>query len=410
MDLHQRQLLSRRTVLGGLALLPFAATRAPAQALAPSQELQRAPPPIIAADQVLNVMEFEALARNALPPAHFGYIATGADDDRTVVRNHDAFSHYEIRAHRFSDLTHLTTATRVFGAAWPTPVYLSAVSAMRAYHADGEIAAASAAGSRSVQMMLSTGTSLPIEAVVAARGGAIWQQLYPTDDWSVTTGIIRRAQDAGCPDIVLTADVRGARNNETLKRAMVADSRHCTDCHVGNSHDMWRRGPMFAGLDVSRVTTLAPPDLSPAFLDRLRVEVKGRLLIKGVVTQEDAVLAVEHGADGIIVSNHGGRNEDTLRATVDCLPEVAAGARGRIPVFLDGGVRRGTDVFKALAFGATAVGLGRPQAWGLAAFGRSGVEAVIDILNRELAAIMRQAGTPTIADIRPSLVVRSPYG
>lgn len=410
MDLHQRQLLSRRTVLGGLALLPFAATRASAQALAPSQELQRAPPPIIAADQVLNVMEFEALARNALPPAHFGYIATGADDDRTVVRNHDAFSHYEIRAHRFSDLTHLTTATRVFGAAWPTPVYLSAVSAMRAYHADGELAAASAAGSRSVQMMLSTGTSLPIEAVVAARGGAIWQQLYPTDDWSVTTGIIRRAQDAGCPDIVLTADVRGARNNETLKRAMVADSRHCTDCHVGNSHDMWRRGPMFAGLDVSRVTTLVPPDLSPAFLDRLRVEVKGRLLIKGVVTQEDAVLAVEHGADAIIVSNHGGRNEDTLRATVDCLPEVAAGARGRIPVFLDGGVRRGTDVFKALAFGATAVGLGRPQAWGLAAFGRSGVEAVIDILNRELAAIMRQAGTPTIADIRPSLVVRSPYG
>jgi (S)-2-hydroxy-acid oxidase len=167
---------------------------------------------------------------------------------------------------------------------------------------------------------------------------------------------------------------------------------------------------MFAGLDVSRVTTLVPPDLGPAFLDRLRVEVKGQLLIKGVVTEEDAALAVEHGADAIIVSNHGGRNEDTQRATVDCLPEVAAGVRGRIPVFLDGGVRRGTDVFKALALGATAVGLGRPQAWGLAAFGRPGVEAVIDILNRELSAIMRQAGTPTIADIRSSFVVRSPYG
>ncbi|MGB6308879.1 MAG: alpha-hydroxy acid oxidase [Steroidobacteraceae bacterium] len=410
MDLSQPQVLSRRAVLGGLALLPLAGTRAPAQALPASQEFQRAPPPITAADQVLNVMEFEALARNALPPAHFGYIATGADDDRTVVRNHDAFSHYEIRAHRFSDLTHLTTATRVFGAAWSTPVYLSAVSAMRAFHPDGEVAAASAAGSRSVQMMLSTGTSLPIEAVVAARGGAVWQQLYPTDDWSVTIGIIRRARDAGCPDIVLTADSRGARNNETLKRAMLADNRHCTDCHVGDSHDMWRRGPMFAGLDVSRVTTLVPADLSQAFLDRLRVEVKGRLLIKGVVTEEDAVLAVEHGADAIIVSNHGGRNEDTLRATIDCLPEVAAGARGRIPVFLDGGVRRGTDVFKALALGATAVGLGRPQAWGLAAFGRPGVEAVIDILNRELAAVMRQAGTPTIADIRSALVVRSPYG
>jgi 4-hydroxymandelate oxidase len=317
---------------------------------------------------------------------------------------------YPRRTSDISPLEQTTTATRVFAAAWPTPIYLSAVSAMRAFHPEGEIAAASAAASRSLQMMLSTGTSSPIEAVVAARGTAVWQQLYPTDDWSVTSGIIRRAREAGCPDIVLTADSRGARNNETLKRAMLADSRHCTDCHVGNSHDMWRRGPMFAGLDVSRVTTLVPPDLGPAFLDRLRVEVKGRLLIKGVVTEEDAVVAVEHGADAIIVSNHGGRNEDSLRATADCLPEVVAGVRGRIPVFLDGGIRRGTDVFKALALGATAVGLGRPQAWGLAAFGRSGVEAVIDILNRELEAIMRQAGTPTIADIRSSHVIRSPYG
>lgn len=407
MNITRRQAISRRAVLGGLAALPFAGSRAPADSLPPSQEFQRALPPITTADQVVNIMELEALARNALPPAHFGYIATGADDDRTVVRNHDAFSHYEIRAHRFNDLTHLTTATRVFGAAWPIPIYLSAVSAMRAFHPDGEIAVASAAAGRSMQMMLSTGTSLPIEAVVAARGAALWQQLYPTDDGSVTAGIIRRARDAGCADIVLTVDSPGARNNETLKRAMLADSRHCTDCHINNSHDMWRRGPMFTGLDVSKVTALAPSDLGPAFLDKIRVGVKGRLLIKGVVTEEDAVLAVEHGADAIIVSNHGGRNEETLRATVDCLPEVVAGARGRIPVFVDGGIRRGTDVFKALALGATAVGLGRPQVWGLAAFGRTGVEAVIDILNRELSAIMRQAGTPTIADIRSSLVVRS---
>jgi (S)-2-hydroxy-acid oxidase len=356
----------------------------------------------------LNVQDFEPLAQTALPPAHFGYIATGSDDDYTVRRNHEAFSHYEIRTHRFSDLTRLTTDTRVFGAVWPAPIYLSAVSAMRAFHPEAELAVARAASTRFIQMMLSTGTSSPVQAVVAARGTAVWQQLYPTDDWSVTVGLIRRAREAGCSDIVLTADSRGARNNETLKRAMLADNRHCTDCHVGNSHDMWRRGPMFAGLDVSRVTALVPPDLSPPFLDKLRDEVKGRLLIKGVTTREDAGLAVEHGADAVIVSNHGGRNEDTLRATVDCLPEVIAGVRGRVPVFVDGGIRRGTDVFKALALGATAVGIGRPQAWGLAAFGQSGVEAVIDILDRELAAIMRQAGAPTIADITPQLVVPSP--
>ena len=404
------QILSRRAVLGGLAMLPFASARTPGQAVPPSQAFRRIAPPIISADQALDVMEFETLARAALPPAHFGFVATGADDDRTVVRNHDAFSHYEIRARRFSDLSHLSIATRVLGVAWSTPIYLSAVSAMRAFHPDGEIAVAGAASSRSVQMMLSMGASSPVEAVVATRGSAVWQQLYPTDDWSITTGVIRRARDAGCPDVVLTADARGARNNETQTRATRVDSRRCTDCHVNGPDETWRRAPMFAGLDTTKVTALTPPDLGPAFLDKVRAEVKGRLLIKGIVTEQDAALAVDHGADAIIVSNHGGRNEETLRATIDSLPEVLVGARGRVPVLLDGGIRRGTDVFKALALGAAAVGVGRPHAWGLAAFGRPGVEAVIDILNRELSAIMRQAGTPTIADIRSSFVVRSPYG
>jgi 4-hydroxymandelate oxidase len=135
--------------------------------------------------------------------------------------------------------------------------------------------------------------------------------------------------------------------------------------------------------------------------------VKGRFLIKGIVTGEDANIAIEHGADGIVVSNHGGRNEETLRASFDCLPEVVAAARGRVPVFLDGGIRRGTDIFKALALGAAGVGIGRPQAWGLVAFGQSGVEAVIDILNTELTSIMRQAGTPTVASITREFVARA---
>jgi 4-hydroxymandelate oxidase len=403
--------LSRRRFIGGLTAVPTLWSRAMADdTLPPSRLFRRVPPPVTSADQVINIMDFEPLARDALPPAHFGYIATGADDDRTVARNHDAFSQYEIRAHRFNDLSHLTPSLSVFGASWPSPLYLSAVSAMRAFHAEGELAVARAAGTRSMQLMLSTGSSTALEAVNEARGAPNWQQLYPTDDWAVTAGIVQRAEKAGCSAIVLTVDSRGARNNETLKRAMQSDSRHCVDCHVGNSHDMWRRGPIFEGLDVSRVTGLAPPDLTIAFLDRLRALVKGRLIVKGVVTGEDASIAVEHGADGIVVSNHGGRNEETLRATVDCLPEVVAAVRGRVPVLIDGGIRRGTDVFKALALGASAVGIGRPQAWGLAAFGQPGVEAVIDILNRELAAIMRQAGTPTLASITREHLVRSRDG
>jgi (S)-2-hydroxy-acid oxidase len=394
--------------MSALAALPALSLRAAADEAAapPSMLFRRAPPPLTGADQVLNIADFEPLARDALPPAHFGYIATGADDDRTAMRNHEAFSNYEIRARRFTDASHTDTRTTVFGATWPTPVYLSAVSAMRAFHPEAELAVARAAKTRSMQLMLSTGSSTPPEAVMEARGAPLWQQLYPTDDWTVTTGIIRRAEAAGATAIVLTVDVRGPRNNETLKRAMLVDNRRCTDCHVNNSHDTWRRAPMFAGLDVSHVTALTPADQSVGFLRKVRSVVKGRLIIKGVVTGEDAAIAVENGADGIVVSNHGGRNEETLRPTIDCLPEVIAAVRGRAPVFVDGGVRRGTDVFKALALGATAIGIGRPQAWGLAAFGQAGVEAVIDILNRELAAIMRQAGTTRISNITRDYITR----
>jgi isopentenyl diphosphate isomerase/L-lactate dehydrogenase-like FMN-dependent dehydrogenase len=156
---------------------------------------------------------------------------------------------------------------------------------------------------------------------------------------------------------------------------------------------------MFAGLDVSRVTQISPTILSVQFLERLRKLVTVKFLVKGIVTAEDATLAMQAGVDGIVVSNHGGRQEETLRSTIECLPEIVAAVGGRVPVFIDGGIRRGTDIFKALALGATAVGIGRPQAWGLAAFGQPGVEAVSDIFTRELRTIMRQAGTPDLKSI-----------
>ena len=404
--MHRRyRPLTRRAFVGGLTTLPafaFADETAP-----PSVLFHREPPPISAADQVLNVMDFEALARTALPPAHWAYIATGVDDDLTVAKNHEAFGRYQIRARRFADLTHLDTSRTVLGERWPSPLYLSAVSSMRAFHPLGEVAVAQAARARGTRQMLSSGTSASLEEVIAAGGTPPWQQLYPTNDWNVTLGVVRRAEGAGCPAIVLTVDgIAEPRNNETLARAMRADNRNCVSCHRNNSHDMWLRGPLYQGLDVSQVTGLVPQDLTLAWLDRLRAAVKGRLMVKGIVTAEDAALAVAHGADAVIVSNHGGRNEETLRASIDCLPEVVAAVRGKVPVFVDGAIRRGTDIFKALALGATAVGIGRPQAWGLAAFGESGVDRVIAILNRELDAIMRQAGTPAIASITPAHVLR----
>lgn len=404
--------LTRRSFISGLTALPAFLSAARADdTLPPARRFHREPPPITSAGQVLDVMGFEPLAREALPPAHFAYLATGVDDDLTVVRNHTAFSHYEIRARRFSDLSHLDLSRTVLGARWPSPLYLSAVGSMGAFHSEAELTVARAARARSMQMMLSSGASTAVEPVAQARGAPLWQQLYATDDWAVTLGLLRRAEAAGCTAIVLTIDAPVyPRNNETLKRAMLEDNRQCSACHANNNHDMWRHGPMFSGLDVSHVSALQPAALTVEFLDRLRAQVKGRLFVKGIVTAEDAALALAHGADGIIVSNHGGRNEESLRASIDSVPEVVAAVAGRIPVFVDGGFRRGTDVFKALALGATAVGLGRPYIWGLAPFGQPGVEAVIDILNRELAEIMRQAGTPSIGAITPAHVVRARDG
>jgi 4-hydroxymandelate oxidase len=398
--------VTRRVVLGGLATLPIALARSFSEDNPPpSRAYLRPLPPVTAANQVLNVMQFEALAREALPPAHFGYIATGNDDDKTVLRNQDAFSHYEIRSRRFVDVSRSDTSRSIYGTAWPTPIYLSAVSGQRAFHPDAELGTARAAKSRSTLMMLSNVGSTPIEPVMEARGAPIWQQLYATDDWRVTEGVVKRAEQAGCAAISLTVDSMPNRNNETLQRAMQSDSRTCTQCHINNSHSTLFKAPMYAGLDLSNAHDLTSTKMTWDYLDKLRKLVSVKLLIKGIVTGEDAALCVKHGADGIVVSNHGGRQEETLRSTLECLPEIADAVHGRVPVFLDGGVRRGTDVFKALALGATGVGIGRPQAWGLAAFGQSGVEAVIDILNRELVHIMLQAGTPTLASITREHVV-----
>jgi isopentenyl diphosphate isomerase/L-lactate dehydrogenase-like FMN-dependent dehydrogenase len=158
------------------------------------------------------------------------------------------------------------------------------------------------------------------------------------------------------------------------------------------------------------VAELEPQDLDWAFFDRLRGLWKRKLLIKGIVTKEDAELAIEHGADALFVSNHGGRGEDSGRASIDSLPEVVEGVRGRVPVIVDGGIRRGSDIFKALALGANAVAIGRPYIWGLASFGQAGVEKVIDLLRDELTVNMRQAGTASIADIKPSYLVDNRRG
>jgi 4-hydroxymandelate oxidase len=215
---------------------------------------------------------------------------------------------------------------------------------------------------------------------------------------------VRRVEAAGCPVVVLTVDEDGGRNTETQKRLTRADTRACASCHQsppGTPLGKQNR-PMLTDIGD---TIYNSPAATWELVDRLKNLTRLKLIIKGLETREDAELACEHGADGIVVSNHGGRALETGRGTIECLPEVVGAVRGRIPVLVDGGFRRGTDVFKALALGARAVGIGRPYLWGLGAFGQPGVERVLEILNAELLLTMRQCGARSVPEITRSFLV-----
>jgi 4-hydroxymandelate oxidase len=359
---------------------------------------------ITSPDQAFDVMDFEPVARKVLPPAHFGYLATGVDDDATVRANREGFSHWEIRSRRMVDVSKVDMSVQLFGMPWTSPIVLAPVSSQKAFHPDGEIASAKAARAKGHLQILSTVASASVEEVTAARGAPVWQQLYTTDVWDLTRAIVKRAEAAGSPVLVLTVDLQPNSNRETLWRSRKTDTRKCTACHQPGFGNYLHQFPMFDGLDVSKAQDLHKTDMNWDFVKRLKDTMKMKLVVKGIVTREDAELALEHGVDGLVVSNHGGRGEETLRSTIECLPEIVQVCAGKIPVMIDGGVRRGTDVFKALALGADSIAIGRPYNWGLAAFGQAGVEAVLTILRRELDGIMRQAGTPSRESITRAFV------
>ena len=350
-------------------------------------------------ERALNVLDFEEAARKALPPAHFGYLATGTDDDSVVRRNREGFERYEIRARRLVDVRNVDTSISLLGRKWPTPIALAPVGSQRAFYAEGEVASARAARAKGALQILSTVTTSSVESVNEARGEPVWYQLYTSDDAAVADGIVKRADRAGCPVLVLTVDLQAGTNRETQERAARHDTRNCAACHGDSFADYVRRKPMFDGLDLSHASRLEMPGMTWDFVKRVRDLTSMKIVLKGVVTREDAELALQHGLDGIVISNHGGRAESSGRSSIECLPEVVAAVQGRIPVLVDGGFRRGTDVFKALALGASAVCIGRPYIWGLAAFGQKGVETVLEILARELSMTMAQAGATTVAQV-----------
>ena len=367
------------------------------------------PGTLASAKDALDVMDFEEMARRVLPPAHWGYLATGVDDDLTLKANIAAFKHIQLRVRRLVDVSKTDLRTEVFGATWDTPIYISAVGSQKAFHPEGEVAVARAAKARKTTQMLSTVTSTPVEEVAKALGAPPWYQLYMPTTWDGTEKMVRRVEQAGCQVLAWTVDLLGGRNTETMERFRRRDTRNCAQCHVtspnGSPTGSTANRAMFAGIQAG----MNPPAANWEYVDRLRKLTKMKLVLKGLETREDARLAREHGADGIVVSNHGGRATEALRPTIDSLPEAIDGVGNAIPVFVDGGFRRGTDIYKALALGARAVGIGRPYIYGLASFGQEGVERVLEILRAELEMTMRQCGTPTLKQItRASVAITSP--
>jgi isopentenyl diphosphate isomerase/L-lactate dehydrogenase-like FMN-dependent dehydrogenase len=345
----------------------------------------------------LNVWDFEAALRTRLNPGHYAYMAQGSDDLGTIAANRAGFQKIALRPQRLVDVGTVDLSVEVFGQRLASPIFLCPVGAQLMFHPEGEVAVARAAKTKNALQVLSTVTNYSVEDVAAARGGPGWMQLYSTSDWPSTQRMVKRAEDSGCTALAWTVDIP-VRNLEPVSRYDRDNDPLCQACHAGMPADPFKMRHMFDGVDMSKVR-MGLAGLTWDYVERLKGATKMKVLLKGIQTREDAARCLQHGADGIVVSNHGGRADETNRGTIDCLPEVVEAVGGRIPVFVDSGFRRGTDIFKALALGATAVGVGRPYIWGLGSFGQPGVERVLDILNRELRIVMTQMGAAKIADI-----------
>jgi 4-hydroxymandelate oxidase len=355
----------------------------------------------------VNVLEFEALARARMEPSAYDYFAGGAGDELTLAENRAAFNRVRFVPRMLVDVTQVDPSTTLLGQRLAFPVMLAPTALNRLGHPDGELAAARAAGAAGIGMVLSTTASVTIEELADAASGPLWFQLYVYKDREITRTLIARAEARGYRAIVLTIDMprMGRRERDVRSHFALPDHIRMRNLEQSGRPDAgaWSATSSFA----EYWRALLDPSLTWDAIGWLRSMTKLPILVKGVLSPDDAERAIGAGVDGIVVSNHGGRQLDGTIATIDALPRVVERAAWRVPLLVDGGVRRGTDVLKALALGARAVLIGRPYLWGLAAAGEAGVRQVLQILRDELELAMALAGCPSIEAIRPALVATS---
>lgn len=357
----------------------------------------------------VNIFDFEAIAREALPQQAYDYYASGAQDEVTLRQNRAAYDRVSLAYRVLVDVSQRDLTTTVFGQPVSMPILVAPTAFHKLAVEDGELATVRAAGAVGTVMVLSTLSTTSIEDVVAAASGPVWFQLYVYKDRKATEGLVRRAEAAGCRALVLTVDAPliGKRERDIRNRFRLPPGLAVANL-LPEGYGEMAPAPLDSGL-AAYVASFLDPALTWKDVAWLQSITSLPVVVKGIVRPDDAVRAAEAGAAGIVVSNHGGRQLDTAPATLDVLPEIvdALAAHGhRSEVLLDGGVRRGTDVVKALALGARAVLVGRPVLWGLAAGGEAGAATILRLLYNELDLAMALAGAPTIADITRDLVRR----
>ena len=366
-------------------------------------------------EDALDVFELEAVAHKNVPPSHFGFVASGADDDGSVRANRQDISKFALRGRRLRDVRQVDTSMTIFNTKYSLPFYLCPVGYESAVHQDGVLGALRASGRHNCGQMLSTYASATVASANQARNGTpVFFQLYNQRNWEITKSIVQRAEREGAKMMAFTIDNGSARKDTQFERSKRFDSRLCATCHEvpdpkrpKDQRSPIRERPVFSEIsDEMLAAKVEGTAQTWELVKRLRDITKMELFLKGVMHPDDADMAAKLGY-GVYVSNHGGRNEDTSASTISALPDIVSIVKKRVPIFIDGGFRRGMDIAKALCLGATMVGFGRPWMWGLGAFGEAGVDRVIQIMKAELIAAMQQLGAQSVKDLNQSLVYKS---
>ena len=391
--------ITRREALLSTGVMA-AAKALPLQAASPGVAMQT--PKADPTAEVVCLTDFEPIAKEKVSSMAWGYISGGSADELTMRSNREAYQRMRLKPRVLVDVSQLDTKVTLFGQEMPFPILLAPTAYHKLVHPEGEVATVRGAGAAGATMVLSSFSTTSVEEVTAAAKGPVWMQLYAQSDHGFTHDLVQRAEAAGARAICLTVDspVLGTRYFE---------QRVHFNLPAGMERPNLRGlkgGPNAAHrpAEMEIYSGILDPALNWKDVEWLRSFAKVPLLLKGVLNPDDADRAAKEGVAGIIVSNHGGRNLDTAPATADALPLIVEKVAGRMPVLVDGGIRRGTDVLKAMALGANAVLIGRPQLYGLGANGEAGVTKVVNMLRREFEMAMALTGRANVASIDRSVL------